>query len=193
MLIRILTLLLLLAPCASPAVAGPLPSPNWPGPADRGEAVLQAAALRLHNQARRAFGVTPLAWNAQLAEAARGYAERMAATGIYDHDATPGRRKAMGENIWRGARGVFSYEMMVGVMIDEVRLFDRGVFPAVSRTGNWHDVAHYTQIIWPTTTEIGCGLASGATMDYFVCRYAPAGNKDGTMLDPTLRIAERGN
>ncbi|WP_395000220.1 CAP domain-containing protein, partial [Sphingomonas sp.] len=101
--------------------------------------------------------------------------------------------KLMGENLWRGSRGLFSYDVMVGVMIEEARLFHRGVFPDVSKTGQWHDVAHYTQIVWPTTTEVGCALASNATTDYFVCRYAPTGNKDGTTLDPSLHLAERGN
>jgi hypothetical protein len=92
---------------------------------------------------------------------------------------------------------------MVGVMIEEAKVFRPGVFPDNSRTGEWHDVAHYTQIVWPTTTEVGCALASSATTDYFVCRYAPTGNKDGTYLtevrDPLTpqtagyRLAESGN
>ncbi|MCA1652657.1 MAG: CAP domain-containing protein [Sphingomicrobium sp.] len=167
------------------------PSGNWPGSADRQDALLRATALRLHNEARRAFGVAPLAWNDALAGEAEAYARSMAATGIYEHDQTPGRRKLMGENMWRGARGVYSYGVMIGVMVDESRMFRGGVFPAVSTTGQWHDVAHYTQIIWPTTTEVGCGLASSPTTDYFVCRYAPTGNKDGIALAPSVRVAER--
>ena len=132
-------------------------------------------------------------WNAELAAAATTYARSMAATGNYEHDQTPGRRKRMGENLWRGTRGAFSYETMVGVMVDEGRMFRPGVFPAVSSSGSWHDVGHYTQIVWPTTTEIGCGMASSATDDYLVCRYAPTGNKDGFALAPALRLAERGN
>lgn len=170
-----------------------MPSPNWPGPADRGEAVLRVAVLGLHNAARRAFGVPTISWNTQLASTARVYAERMAATNIFAHDATPGRRKLMGENLWSGSRGVYSFEVMVGVMVEEGRLFRQGVFPNVSRTGHWHDIGHYTQIVWPTTTEVGCGLASNATTDYFVCRYAPTGNKDGTALAPALRIAQGGD
>jgi len=193
MLARILNLLLFVAPCAAAGAVPSLPSPNWPAPADRDDGLLSATALRLHNQARVAFGVAPMRWSGALAEAASAYAGQMAATGMYEHDSTPGRRKLMGENIWRGARGVFAYEVMIGVMIDEVRLFHGGVFPDVSRTGQWHDVAHYTQIVWPTTTEVGCGLASNATTDYFVCRYAPTGNKDGTALVPSLRIAQRGD
>ena len=76
---------------------------------------------------------------------------------------------------------MFSYSLVVGVMIEEARYFRPGAFPN-SRTGNWLDVAHFTQIVWPTTTEIGCALASNATTDYFVCRYAPTGNKDGVFL-----------
>jgi len=170
-----------------------MPSPNWPAPADRGGSLMRSVALQLHNQARRSFGVAPVAWNEELAGAARGYAATMAATGTYGHDQTPGRRKMMGENIWRGSRGTFSYEVMLGVMIAEGREFRPGVFPAVSRTGSWHDVGHFTQIVWPTTTEIGCGVASSATTDYLVCRYAPTGNKDGIALAPALRVADRGN
>ena len=91
-----------------------------------------------------------------------------------------------------GQRGVFAYEVMVGLMVDEVEHFRSGVFPDVSRTGEWHHVAHFTQIVWPSTTEIGCGLAASASTDYFVCRYAPTGNKDGVALAPgRLEVAAR--
>jgi len=176
---RVLALALLLA---SPVAAATLPSPNWPALADRGEALLQIRVLAAHNQARGQFGVSALAWNDQLAAEAMAHAQYMAQTGIYGHDQTPGRRRKSGENLWRGQRGLFSYDVMVGVMVEEARHFRPGAFPDNSRTGDWHDVAHYTQIVWPTTTEVGCALASSATIDYFVCRYAPTGNKDGTYL-----------
>ena len=173
------------------------PSPNWPAPADRGESLLRSTALRLHNFARDQFGVAPVGWSPLLEAEARAYAEQMARTGVYGHDQSPGRRKKMGENLWRGPRGVFAYEVMLGLMVDERELFRAGIFPAVSSTGNWLDVSHYTQMIWPSTTEIGCGLASSATTDYLVCRYAPTGNKDGVVLAPaapaTVRLAERGD
>jgi hypothetical protein len=184
---------LLLASISSAAAAVPLPSANWPAPALRGDAVLRQTMLGLHNQARGHFGVGPLVWNEQLADAARAYAGRMATTGDYRHDSTPGRRKAMGENLWRGPRGVFGYEVMIGTMIDEQRLFRRGAFPNVSTTGQWIDVSHYTQIIWPTTTEVGCALVANATTDYLVCRYAPTGNKDGVSLSPSSALTERGD
>jgi hypothetical protein len=196
----------LLAICllfAAPAAAATLPNPNWPAPADRGDAILRNSVLRLHNQARHQFGVAPVAWSEELAAGALQHAQYMAATGVYGHDQTPGRRRKSGENLWRGQRGLFAYDVMVQVMVDEARMFRAGAFPDNSVNGDWHAVAHYTQIVWPTTTEVGCALASSATTDYFVCRYAPTGNKDGFYLsanrDPLAaapartQLAEGGN
>ena len=184
-------LLALLA--AAPAIAATLPSPNWPAPADRGAPLLRNVVLNAHNDARAEFGVAPVAWSEQLAAEAQGHADYMARTGIYGHDQTPGRRKKQGENLWRGPRSVFSYDIMIGLMVDEAKLFRPGVFPDNSVNGDWHKVAHYTQIVWPSTTEVGCALASSETTDYFVCRYAPTGNKDGLYLSQTRELAERGD
>ena len=173
--------------------AASLPSPNWPAPADRGPALLRQVVLDAHNAARARFGVAPVAWSDQLASEALGHANSMAQTGIYGHDQTPGRRKKQGENLWRGQRGVFSYDVMVGLMVEEAKYFRPGVFPDNSSTGEWHDVAHYTQIVWPSTTDVGCAVASSATTDYFVCRYAPVGNKDGLYLDRASQLAQRGD
>jgi uncharacterized protein YkwD len=178
---------------ATPCSAAGLPNPHWPAPADRGADLLRTVVLNAHNSARHQFGVAPVIWNEELAAGALAHAQYMAATGIYGHDQTPGRRKKSGENLWRGTRGVFSYDVMVGVMVEEARYFRPGAFPDNAVNGDWHSVAHYTQIVWPTTTEVGCALASSATTDYFVCRYAPTGNKDGFYLasgrDPLAPIA----
>jgi hypothetical protein len=34
-------------------------------------------------------------------------------------------------------------------------------------------------MIWPTTTDIGCGMDTGGGFNWLVCRYSPGGNKDG--------------
>ena len=188
---RVLALALLIA--AAPAAAATMPSPNWPAPADRGDALLRSSVLGAHNRARAQFGVPGVRWSDELAAGALAHAQYMAATGIYGHDQTPGRRKKSGENLWRGQRGLFSYDVMIGVMVEEARHFRAGAFPDNSVNGDWHAVAHYTQIIWPTTTEVGCALASSATTDYFVCRYAPTGNKDGFYLAEQRQLAEGGN
>ena len=179
---RAFILALIMASPASAASGATRPSPNWPAPAARGENLLRTSVLDAHNVARDRFGVPALAWSDELAAGAMAHAQFMVQTGRYTHDQTPGRRKTAGENLWRGPRGVFAYEVMIGVMIEEAQHFRAGVFPNISRTGQWNDVAHYTQIVWPTTTNVGCALASSATTDYFVCRYSPTGNKDGFQL-----------
>ena len=115
---------------------------------------------------------------AHVGQAAAAYAQQMAFTGVFAHSNRQARR-GTGENLWMGTRGAFSVETMVNNWASEGRVFQRGVFPAVSRTGNWEDVGHYTQIVWPTTTRVGCAIASTARTDYLVCRYSPAGNIDG--------------
>lgn len=134
--------------------------------------------IALHNQVRAAAGSPQIVWDGALAAAADGYAAQLARTGRWGHSA-PGTRVGQGENLWMGTRGAFSVEAMVGGWASEKRWFRPGLFPSVSRTGNWEDVGHYTQMIWPTTSRVGCALASTARVDYLVCRYAGAGNIDG--------------
>lgn len=163
----ILLLGLGLASCAPPApdlrpAAAPLPS------------ILLAA----HNRERAAVAVPPLAWDPFLESAATSYARQLAASGTLRHSLRQSR-SAQGENLWMGTRGAFSAEHMVASWSAERARFRRGNFPSVSRTGNWVDVGHYSQMIWPTTTRVGCAIASSARVDVLVCRYAPAGNING--------------
>ena len=137
-----------------------------------------ARILAAHNAERARAGVPPLIWDNDLETAAAAYAQQMAMTGVFAHS-DRSKRRGTGENLWMGTHGAFSIETMVGGWSSEKRFFVPGIFPNNSRSGNWEDVGHYTQMIWPTTTRIGCALASTPRIDYLVCRYATAGNMDG--------------
>ena len=78
-----------------------------------------------------------------------------------------------------GQDGRFRPEEMVAAWTDEKRLFFPGAFPNVSRSGNWADVAHYTQIIWRDTSEVGCAMAHSSFREVWVCQYSPPGNVVG--------------
>jgi hypothetical protein len=137
-----------------------------------------ARIVAAHNAERARAGVPPLVWDNVLGTAAASYATQMAMSGRFAHS-DRSLRRGTGENLWMGTRGAFSLETMVGGWASEKRFFTPGVFPNNSRTGNWEDVGHYTQMIWPTTTRVGCALASTQRIEYLVCRYAGAGNIDG--------------
>ena len=59
---------------------------------------------------------------------------------------------------------------------------------------DFEKIGHFTQLVWASTTTVGCGKAtcskgspfSGGTWQYVVCRYSPAGNVIGSGADPYM-------
>ena len=45
-------------------------------------------------------------------------------------------------------------------------------------SGDFYAYGHFTQIMRPTTTKMGCGISG----DFLACEYYPAGNKVGQKL-----------
>ena len=135
---------------------------------------------RLHNAARAEVGAGPLLWDRSLAMGAATYSQTMAQTGQFIHSPRTERRYVR-ENLASVPHG-WSTPQMIGRWTAEKRFFMPGVFPNVSRTGDWNAVAHYTQMVWPTTNRIGCSLSYGRGYDWLVCRYSPPGNRDGNAV-----------
>ena len=142
---------------------------------------INARILMLHNAARAEVGAPPLQWDPGLALAAASYGPALSHIGHLVHSPQTGRENQR-ENLWMGQEGRFQPEQMVGAWTNEKRLFFPGAFPNVSRSGNWADVAHYTQMIWKTTTHVGCAIYRDGTWDYLICRYSPPGNRDGNTV-----------
>lgn len=141
-----------------------------------------AAELLLHhNLERKRLGVPQLAWSQKLAQDSKRWADRLAQIDRMEH-ASQAERGGAGENLWMGSAGMYSASDMVQGFIDERRDFRRGKFPNISRTGNWRDVGHYTQVIWRDTQQVGCAVSRGRTHDFLVCRYWPAGNVYGAEI-----------
>jgi hypothetical protein len=134
--------------------------------------------LAAHNSERIRAGVAPLRWDPALAASAASYGPVLAALGRLQHspqNSRPGQR----ENLWMGTRGAYSPEQMVATWIREKRFFRAGIFPNVSTTGKWLDVAHYTALVWPSTTRVGCAIYRTPDWEFLICRYSPPGNIDG--------------
>ncbi len=148
--------------------AGPAPLPQN----------LPARLLAAHNRYRLQAGVPPLVWDETLAAGAAAYGPALAARGSLTHSPRA-QRPGIGENLWMGTAGAYAPEFGVDAWGSERAMYRDGVFPAVSSTGNWLDVSHYTAMIWRTTTRVGCAIHRSGRWDYLICRYSPSGNRDG--------------
>lgn len=156
-----LTALLSLAGGATHALAAPPP---------RDMSDFAGRMLEGHNRARADLGLAPLRWDGALARDAEDWAKTLAYRGAFEHS----KAKGVGENLWMGTRGWFSYEQMLESWAREKVDYVHGRFPDVSPSGR--AVGHYTQMVWRTTTHVGCALAPSDRNEYLVCRYSPPGN-----------------
>ena len=172
---------------AALTLAAASPAPGQAPQGATGEAAVRILAA--HNEERALVGHRPLEWDPQLAAAAAAYGPVLASLHRLEHSpraSRPGQR----ENLAMTTHGSLSPEQFVSLWSREKQLLQPGLFPAVSRTGAWEDVAHYTQMVWPTTTRVGCAIFA-ADMDYLICRYSPPGNIDGKPLFASAAIAAR--
>ncbi len=145
------------------------------------------AMLTEHNVERAKLKLNPLVWDVQLSKDANAWAEKLAAENRFEHAVEELPRKKQGENLWMGSADAYSYAEMTGLWLNEREFSKSGVFPNVSKTGNWTDVGHYSQMIWPDTQKLGCAVARNVENEFLVCRYFPAGNRIGDRLDVLLR------
>ena len=145
-------------------------------PAARGDALLRARMLDAHNAARRG-GRAAAGLGRASGGGAASYAATLAREDRFDH----ALQESEGENLWMGTRDAYALDEMVGGWITERRYYRAAATPNFSTTGNWGDVAHYTQIVWHSATALGCALASNHDSDVLVCRYSPPGNVVGEL------------
>ena len=152
-----------------------------------------ARLLAAHNRERALVGAPPLQWDANLAAHAASYGPTLASLHTLVHSPREGRPGER-ENLAMAWHGTMSPEQLVDLWGREKLMLRTGSpgpecpqqfgclrFPAASRTGRWEDVAHYTQMVWPTTTRVGCAVFA-ADWDYLICRYSPPGNIEGKAI-----------
>ncbi len=112
------------------------------------------------------MGTAPLAWSERLAARAQEWADFLLASKKFVHRPNP----IYGENLFEITGGGASAAEVVNDWAGESRDYDyksnkcRGV------------CGHYTQIVWSTTKEVGCGVARGGGREVWVCNYDPPGN-----------------
>ncbi|HYA84919.1 MAG TPA: CAP domain-containing protein [Candidatus Bathyarchaeia archaeon] len=128
--------------------------------------------LAIHNRERAAVGVPPLAWSDKLAADAKTEAEYLVTVGKLTHEGC-GSCNGSG-NLAEGGTGI-STAQLVQFWVNEKAKWHSGT---ILTEANWYPTGHYTQMIWKTTTHIGCATASGGNV-YLSCHYSPPGNYMG--------------
>jgi len=146
------------------------------------DANTQNTILDIHNRERAAVGVRPLTWSNDLAASAQNWANYIVSLNLgpqgFPPDAPWDQRSGQGENLAWGTRGAFPVSALVESWANEKSNYVPGT-PIEQTLGAPNIYGHYTQMVWSTTTQIGCALGSDANQDYLVCRYSPTGNYIG--------------
>lgn len=123
------------------------------------------------NKARRQVGVPPLKWDATLTKYARTYARERRGDCLLQHSEGP-----FGESIFWGSGSRWNATDAVGAWVDERKWYNY----AKNSCSSGEDCTHYTQIVWRTTTKVGCAATKCKSGDTFItCNYYHAGNYVG--------------
>jgi uncharacterized protein YkwD len=128
--------------------------------------------VEAHNRARRAAGVPPLQWSAQLAATAQSWANQLRRERCtMRHSRTTG----IGENLAWAASQQLSPAGVVALWVNEAPAYNR----AANTCAPGAMCGHYTQVVWRNTRFVGCGLAECGDSEVWVCNYSPPGNYSG--------------
>ncbi|CAO1602242.1 hypothetical protein XANCAGTX0491_005868 [Xanthoria calcicola] len=137
------------APEQKPATSAPTQSTGASG--ETGTDGYKSAVLEHHNIHRANHSASALAWDDTLAQ----YAEQVAKSCVYDHDRTPGGG-GYGQNIAAGtpARQVASI-LTNAFYNNELELYP-GFGTDSPDMSNFHAWGHFSQMVWGSTTKVGC-------------------------------------
>jgi uncharacterized protein YkwD len=153
-----------------------------------------------HNIYRCMHDVPLLEWDDLIAQRAQEWADT---TPGFEHSTSDFRMQgdeSCGENLAIG-RPTMTGVQSTQLWYDEITLTD-GVSGLVDSFSD--ATGHYTQVVWKSTTRIGCGggyinhTSDGETKEWFlvVCQYCAAGNTEGlfseNVLAPVRSAAECG-
>lgn len=151
-------------------------------------------ALSKHNGYRAIHRSPSMTISSSANNTAQTWAQYLAAKGSFKHSAD-NRRNNAGENLYvyyTTAPSISSDSLAntaVKSWYDEVKAYNYNSPGFSSATG------HFTQVVWKSSTQLGCGAARGTkTMNgtkfnafYVVCHYVPAGNVQGQFPSNVLK------
>ncbi|KAL8878209.1 MAG: hypothetical protein Q9198_003935 [Flavoplaca austrocitrina] len=142
--------------------------------------ILTSTLLETHDTYRTAHNASSLIWNSTLATSARRHAQPC--------DFTHSKNIPFGENL---AARYPNTTTAVEVWGNERKDYDFSDADFDDETGR------FTQMVWKTTTCVGCGATwcdgeNGTPQRYLMCQYLPAGNVKGAFRENVEEMTGNG-
>lgn len=127
-----------------------------------------------HNAARAKYGAQPITWTSALYNSTLAYAKKC----VFEHSGGGG---GYGENLAAGSWDTYGIVDAVNDWMSEAPDYD------YNHPGFSEGTGHFTQVVWKSTTQVACAVAScpagtifsDYASQYVICRYTPPGNYDG--------------
>ncbi|XP_068246095.1 CRISP/Allergen/PR-1-like [Palaemon carinicauda] len=161
--------------------------------------------LKLHNELREkvakgqetlgnpgpqpsATNMKELVWNDELATVAQAWSEQCPSShDCYRCRKIKERSYNVGQNIfWSfGSRKKEQWKSAIDYFYNEVQHVPRDLVDSFGSSSSEKTITHYTQLVWASTNEVGCGAIrnqcthKGVSYDdckTYVCNYGPAAN-----------------
>ncbi|KAI8552410.1 hypothetical protein RHMOL_Rhmol06G0264600 [Rhododendron molle] len=131
-------------------------------------AVVDAEFLQGHNTVRASHNLPPLSWSIEMVYYAKWWAKQRRTDCALEHSTLD-----YGENLFWGQGREWTATQAVAAWAAEEAYYDYATNTCMPD----RDCTHYTQMVWRTTTSVGCAkikCLNGYT--YVVCEYDPHGN-----------------
>jgi pathogenesis-related protein 1 len=145
-----------------------------------------AAIVAAHNKWRAQVGVGALSYSPELAVSAQAWADNLKQTNQcrMRHSSPEGQ---YGENLYWASAMVWSdgrrelQKVPSAKPVDSWGSEKRDYNHAKNSCTPGKMCGHYTQMVWRTSTKVGCAMAvcGDSQEQVWVCQYQPAGNVEG--------------
>lgn len=129
------------------------------------------ALLAAQNKIRADLKLSPFTWDCKLADLAQEWATR----GVFEHR----EDVEYGENMFAASNIAVNATAAVDWWMKEKAFWDNTA--GACQAGKV--CTHYTQMVWKSTAQVGCGInrnASGKYKVILVCNFNPQGNQPGS-------------